>query len=369
MAHDHYRILGYAEHNTASFNVCFTDVSSCVALGQIVEGPIVGFETIEAAETALNALLFHLNVEVFIPTLKVEVNGMRTYARPDTGTRSQLVFDLFNIARTRDWLCAYDYALVTHGKISRTEKRDTRLRHVEYGDFRKFQTISAPRAADVIAGLALDFKMPGYFSDRHLIERYKSPQTFTHELYDRMEVPWKACVASVPGAQFNIEVPPLLSVVLDRAASRTEIPDVIRALHDELGPVRYELFEFNQLIHSKCSQAELERKAARIKEAFIAIVPEAKADVGQRALAKCWELAKVLAKGYATAIHPVAIDGAKVVALLDEASQVVMNNTGRLVDRTMSSRKFARLLRTKSVHSIIRKHFTEAEIRTLEKTI
>lgn len=208
MAHDHYRILGYAEHNTASFNVCFTDVSSCVALGQIVEGPIVGFETIEAAETALNALLFHLNVEVFIPTLKVEVNGMRTYARPDTGTRSQLVFDLFNIARTRDWLCAYDYALVTHGKISRTEKRDTRLRHVEYGDFRKFQTISAPRAADVIAGLALDFKMPGYFSDRHLIERYKSPQTFTHELYDRMEVPWKACVASVPGAQFNIEVPP-----------------------------------------------------------------------------------------------------------------------------------------------------------------
>lgn len=157
--------------------------------------------------------------------------------------------------------------------------------------------------------------------------------------------------------------------MLDRAASRTEIPDVIRALHDELGPVRYELFEFNQLIHSKCSQAELERKAARIKEAFIAIVPEAKADVGQRALAKCWELAKVLAKGYATAIHPVAIDGAKVVALLDEASQVVMNNTGRLVDRTMSSRKFARLLRTKSVHSIIRKHFTEAEIRTLEKTI
>ena len=368
-AHDHYRILGYADHDLGQFNACFTDVTTCAALGRLIEGPLDSYGTLEAAETALNALLFHQNIEVFIPTLKVEVNGIRTYARPDDGKRSKLAFDLFNIANTRDWLCAYDYALVTHGKISRTERGEARLRHVKYGDFRKFDTIAAPHAADVIAGLALDFRLPGYFSDRHLIERYRSPQTFTHELYERMKVPWHKCVKSVIGAEFNIELPPLLAIVLDRSKARDDIPISILELHDELGPVRYELFEFNKLMQGDFSQAELERKVARINEAFIAIVPKAKVDAGRRAFAQCWETSKIIAKGFATAIQPVAVDGEKVLTLLEEASEVVMNNTGHLVDRTVSSRKFSQLLRTKSIHGLIRRHFTDAEIRMLEKTM
>lgn len=368
MAHDQYRILAYAGHDLGQFNICFTDVATCAALGRLIEGPIAEFADLEAAETALTALLFHQNVEVFIPTIKVELNAFRTYARPDDGRRSQLVFDLFNIASTRDWLCAYDYVHVTHGKISRTERKDARLRFIEYGDFRKLNAIIEPLAGDVLASLALDFKVPGYFSDRRLLARYKSPQTFTDELYDRIKIPWRECVASIPGVEYAIELPPLLAIVLDRAKTRESIPDVLRELHGELGPVRHELYEFDRLVHAELDQAALERKVVRIKEAFIAIVPETRADEVLRTLARCWSLGQTIAKAYPRAIASAAIDSGQIAQLLSEASEVVYNHSGNLVDRTLSSRKFAGLLRTNSIHKLVRRHFSEAEISALERS-
>ena len=112
----------------------------------------------------------------------------------------------------------------------------------------------------------------------------------------------------------------------------------------------------------------LEHKVARIKEAFIAIVPEARADVVRRTLARSWQLGKTVAKGFATAISPAAIDGARITQLLAEASEVVYNNSGTLVDRTVSSRKFSSLLRTNSIHVLLARHLTKAEISALERS-
>ncbi len=276
MAQDYYRTLYCADSDMHQFNICFTDVATCAGIAKVVEGPIEDFAEIEAAETALNAILFHQNVEIFIPTVKVEVNNIRTYARPDQGKRSDVAFELFNIPTARDWLCAYDYALVENGFIERTQCNDERFKGVKYGDYGQIGRIMDGISADLFPALARDFKVPGYFSDPMLVQSYRAPRNFTHELYDRVKIPWRESVSAVPGVEYSFHLPPLLAIVLGRAKSRQDVPSVVRELHDQLGPVRHELYEFDQMVRSETDQVQLERKTIAIQESFAAIVPDSR---------------------------------------------------------------------------------------------
>jgi hypothetical protein len=62
-AQDLYRIAALHDTDVSAFNICFTDVPTCAALGRVIEGPIQDFADIEAAETALRP-------SCFIQTLK-----------------------------------------------------------------------------------------------------------------------------------------------------------------------------------------------------------------------------------------------------------------------------------------------------------
>lgn len=367
MAQDYYRIMFCADTDMSQFNVCFTDVATCVGLARVIEGPIESYADIEAAEIALNAILFHQNVEVFIPTVKVEINNIRTYARPDKGQRSDIAFEMFNIPTTRDWLCAYDYVLVEDGRISRTEREDANLIGITYGDHRSIGNVLGGVAADVFPAFARDFKVPGYFSDPLLIQSYKATKNFTHELYDRISIPWRECVSSVPGVDLSVRLPPLLAIVLTRAQSRQDIPSIVRELHDQLGSIRSELYEFDQMVRTETDQVRLEKKTTKIQESFAAIVPESRENIGMRTLARIWSLSKPLTLAYAIAIEPTLLNPESLRDLIASAYEAVVENSS-IVDRTMSGRAFSELLRTDSVVKLLKKHFDDSELNALEKT-
>ncbi len=228
--------------------------------------------------------------------------------RPDKDVRSRVAFDLFNVASTRDWLCAFDYALSEGHQITRGLASGSTFRGAKYPDLKAGEMPLQQLLSDVAPALARDFKVPGYFSNQEIRNNYRSPRSFTHELYDRISVPWQQCVSNVPGVEYSIDLPPLLAIVLSRAASRERIPEVIKELHDELGPVRYELHEFDNLVRTETSQVALESKTARIQEAFMAIVPASRHQYARRTLARVWKLTRPLAKAYGLAINPTSLE-------------------------------------------------------------
>ena len=224
-----------------------------------------------------------------------------------------------------------------------------------------------PVAADVFPSLARDFKVPGYFSDPRLINTYKATKNFTHELYDRVSVPWRECVSAVPGVELSVRLPPLLAIVLTRAQSRQDIPEVVRELHDQLGPIRNELYVFDQMVRTEPDQVKLERKTTYIQESFTAIVPDSRENTARRTLVRIWSLLKPVTKAYGIAINPTLLNPEELRSFIASAHEAVVENTS-IVDRTMSGRAFSDLLRTDSLVQLLKRHFDQSELNALEKT-
>ena len=181
------------------------------------------------------------------------------------------------------------------------------------------------------------------------------------------EFPWRECVSAVPGVELSVRLPPLLAIVLSRARSRQEIPTAVRELHDQLGPIRYELYEFDQMVRTEPDQVKLENKARYIQESFATIVPDSRENLGQRNLVRIWHLLKSIQKAYGIAINPTLLNAEELRSLMASASAAVVEDRS-IVDRTMSARVFSDLLRTDSVVQLLKRHFSELELKALEKT-
>ena len=107
---DQYRMVGIQESNLDQLSVALTDIDSVAALAKIAEGAISNYQELEAAETALQALLLHDSVHVITAAPKIQYeNGLISYLRQDDGKRSQLGFDLFSLANSRDWIIAPEF--------------------------------------------------------------------------------------------------------------------------------------------------------------------------------------------------------------------------------------------------------------------
>ena len=46
LAHDHYRIMSCVDSDMSLFNVCFTDVATCMGLAKVIEGPVESYADI-----------------------------------------------------------------------------------------------------------------------------------------------------------------------------------------------------------------------------------------------------------------------------------------------------------------------------------
>jgi hypothetical protein len=69
---------------------------------------------------------------------------------------------------------------------------------------------------------------------------------------------------------------------MDRMSNRSVVPEVVSELRDELREVRRELREFNEIVTSSTSSAEIEARTKQISESFAAIVPESRMSRAQR---------------------------------------------------------------------------------------
>lgn len=345
-----------------------TDVATAEGFSRFVYGPITGFKDVDAAELALQAILLHEEVYVVVPCLKIayQERGRLSsaasimYMRRDEGLREQGCFDLFNLANTHDLLCATDYVtsndgVVIHQQSSNSEFLGIRATDLSFSDlFQKVQNYGP--------ALALDLKISGYFVDSL---NKKTKDGYVNRFYGSVKAAWAKQLSGVPSFDLQIPMPPLVTIVLDRAGNRQGIPAAIRELRDQLMDVRGELCEFDHLTRNARRQVDAENLAKKILESFAAIVPESRLDRGFQPLARIWKLASPIRTAYSIVTNPTELDPAKLDRALKDIQEAVLAD-GSLVDRTHTAATFADLLRTDNVYQLLIRHFSPAELKLLE---
>src|SRR3954453_5188237 len=79
---DQYRRIGINSTNLPELGAAFTDITAVAAISRLAEGGISSYADLEAAETALQALLLHDIVHIIVHAPKVDYgNGLITYRR------------------------------------------------------------------------------------------------------------------------------------------------------------------------------------------------------------------------------------------------------------------------------------------------
>jgi hypothetical protein len=368
-AWDNYRSVAVESDDPRLVNTCITDIHTLEGFCRVYFGQVRDYQDIEAAELALQAFLFHEDIQIIVPTAKVEVapasNGQIpffSYLRPDKGVRPQACFDLFQQANSCDWLCAVDYLYskenVIYGQLDRSQALvGQRLEQA-------LTKIPNPTQTQLIGrSVAIDLKVPGYFFGTDSL----TTDNFVTRLYERVAISLEHNTKAVPTLGLNIHVPPLLAIVLHRASNRNDLPAATVELRSELDRVRAELCEFDHMVRTEESQQHLEKKCREIEEAFAAIVADSRLDRGARTLGKIWSLNRPVRSAYNIATNPTALSPEALSKLMSEIQSAVTQNLS-LVDRTITSAMFSRLLRTDNNRKLLAKHFTDSEIKSLDRS-
>lgn len=244
---DQYRVVGVASTNLPDLGAAFTDVNAVVAVSKIAEGGISSVVELEAAETALQALLLHEIVHVLLPCPKGELaNGMVTYFRRDGKLRTQFGFDLFSIARSRDWLVVPEFLRVEDGAITASTRPNSSLIGQNLDQIRNETEYWSEDVAEAINVAVESHGIPGYFTDPRLM-RTGPGEGFAKNFYHRLRISWDKAVGDIPPIVCTFLLPPLLAIVLDRLTNRSDLHQVIKELRNELTHVRNELRELNSL--------------------------------------------------------------------------------------------------------------------------
>ena len=367
---DQYRTVAVASTNLPALGGAVTDVCAVAAIARVAEGGITDVAQLEAAETALQALLLHDIVHVLVPSPKLDMdNGLVSYIRQDVNSRTQFGFDLFSLAKSRDWLVAPEFLWVSDGVVVRSTLTKSPLVGKQVDQIRagKYSHDDVNEAINVTVE---SHGVPAYFTNLALI-RSRRGDGFPRRFYHRIRQSWDNAVGDIPPIVCTFSLPPLLALILDRLNNRSDLQNVITDLRAELAPVREELIEFNNIVTQSTSSAEIEARVRRITESFDAIVPESRlsgAQRWQRRILSIQGLVRPLIKfamGFATKGGATLEDGLKVAG---GARDLLIENKA-LIDRTITAKTFVNLLNTESLQSLVRHHFSEAEISSIEKSI
>ena len=349
-ASDMYRILGYAETGHEGWNSCFTDVNTCNSLAKIIEGEITTWHDVRAAETALQMLMWHDRVDILIPGFKHTTNGIKSYVRCDE-SRSQLSFDLFKSIQPYDQIYAIESVVSESGIITTSNYSDSNIIGKSIEDIQNNYLSETKLQASALSSIALDFGVPAYFTNPILESNFDKSGYF-FKLYKTLNTEWTENDFIPPSIEFDIHLPPLLSIVLTRASSRDSIPEAIESLREELNPIRIELLDFNNMITGSYNQVELENKCKIITQSFEAIFSASRYQ-GSTVIYPLLKLYKTMKKP------------------LDELMKkfnpnFVPEDPRTVANRTLTGKMLSNLLITDSMHSLVSHYFTKAEIRNLE---
>jgi hypothetical protein len=132
-ASDLFYVRGIHKTGHEGWNSCYTDTSTCVGLARLVEGGISSIEDLEAAENALQVLMWHDRVDVMIPAFKFRGDGLASYARCEE-PRSDLAFSLFLPCQPYDVIFAVEEVEVQGSQITASNLGGSPIVGLSFGD-------------------------------------------------------------------------------------------------------------------------------------------------------------------------------------------------------------------------------------------
>lgn len=351
-ASDMFRIVGYTKTGHEGWNSCFTDVETMQSLARIVEGEVTSWQQIQAAETALQVLFWHERADIMVPGFKATFNGHSFYVRCNE-PRSDLAYELFKPCVPYDMIFAVEEALIDDKTIVRSSFMESSLINKTIDEVKEKYLDTTPIQGKVISTIPMDFRVPAYFSSPHF-QKYFDKRGHFGQLYNIMDKQWSESVSTVPDLDININLPPLLAIVLTRSKNRSDIPKTIMELREELNKVRNEMAGLSEIIRTEMSQAKIEQQCKEVKASFEAIVPASRHNEPKVFLP--------LLRLYKAFKSPVDT----LIQLLNP--KYVPENPKIIANRTVTGKMFSELLVTESMYSMLHKMFTHAEISNLERT-
>lgn len=371
---DQYRTVGILDTNIGSLSVALTDISSVAAIAKIAEGGIVSYREIEAAEVALQALLLHDYVHVVTHAPKVEFeNGLITYARLDSGMRTDFGFDLFQLANSRDWIIAPEYIHEQDGRIIDSSLCNSPLLGKtldEIHDQDHRINYWSDEIADAINATIQEHRVSLYLSDNGLTKARRG-DGFSKHFYHRMRISWNKAVGDMPPIVCTFTLPPFLAIVLDRLNNRADLKSVVKDLREETEGARAELFQLNDLVTSSQSQSEIENQIRHLEQSFDAIVAESRLSGAQRVrrnISVVHRLARPIVKFLAAFATNAGVPYDDIVQYAGKIEELVLESRA-VVDRTVTAKTFSNLIQTEAIQSLVQHHFTPAEIAAIEQSL
>lgn len=347
-----YRVAAIETTGHEGWNSCFTDFTVPAALARLVEGPVVSMSDLIAAETALQALMWHERIDILVPAFRLDQAGFVGYVR-EADPRSELAFRLFEPAAPYDQLFVAERILASEGRAeaSNIEGSTTVGRLIE--DARSDYLAHAPFEAAVLSSVPASMGVPAYFA-HPLLRPYTGKRAFFGEFYTAVAKQWDDGMRVVPDLVEVIPVPPLTAIVMDRAPSRDALPAAIHELRAELSNVRLELQGFGDMVRGAYNQAEVERRCQDIRRSFEASFRASRYPTPSflLPLLKLYKCVKSPLDALIKALNP----------LYEPEDPRV------LADRTVTSRTFQKLLRVDAMHSLLGTMLTATEIRRLEQS-
>ena len=369
---DVYRAVAVAEVRNHPESWCFTDTESAAALGRIVDGPIQSRADITKAETALRAVLLHEIVDIAIPCVKARhSNGVAAYARFDTAIRGQAAFEAMNAAPCCDHLLAVELIGVQSGEITESTNPHSTLVGRPFDDHsRNYRDLFAT-SAKVANAFPMQLGAASHFSAEDFVAATRSSTAgFINDLYQRIERPWMTIAQSEPSLFIDVKLPPLIAIVLTRAARRADIPQVLRDLREELASARADLNRLNRMLDSSITQADLNAQVRRINESFDAIVPEALLTDSERRwrrITSVYQFLRPLRQLYSVAVDPLSADAEKIIELYNNSRDAVLRNQ-KIVSRSVTAATFAELLKVEAARGLVTSHFSPKEVALFSET-
>lgn len=371
---DQYAVVSVQHTDLPTIGATFTDVAAMVALSKVAEGGLGRVEELEAAETALQAILLHEQAHVILAAPKV-INtdaNFGFYSRPDEAARTEYCFKLQGVSGGRDWMIAPELLTVHRGKVSTSSKGNSPLIGRALGglDIAAYWEEHLP---DAINAAIRAHKVAGYLADPRM-QSTRHDRGFAKALYKRIRVPWNKVIGDVPPVEIMFDVPPLLAVALDRLGDRdrSHLIDVIAELRAELVDARQHLRDLDQLATSSQKQAELEGQIKRVSQSFDAIIPESRltgVERRQRLVARVYRPARKIL-GWAAAF--VGAHGQLPLNEIEEmaktAHEVLSDET--IVERNVTAKTFAGMFSVLGpLQDVVRDRLSNEEIFNIEGSI
>lgn len=349
-ASDMYRVVGYSKTGHENWNSCYTDVNTCISLAKLIEGEVSSWADIRAAETALQLFMWHDRVDVLVPGFKQTSNNFMSYVRCDE-ERSQLSFDLFQPLQPFDQIYAIENVSCENNVIISSNYENSSIIGKDLQDAKQNYLNKTPLQSTVLSSIALDFGVPAYFTNP-LLESNFDKAGYFHNLYKTLNSDWINNEFIPPTIESNIQLPPLMSIILTEATSRETIPDAMLSLRDKLQDIRKEILTFNQMITGSYNQIELEAECKRISESFNSIFAASRYD-GSKVIFPLLKLYKFFKSPFNE-------------LLKTYNPNYTPTDPRVLANRTLTGKMFSELLITDSMHSLVSHFFTQAEVRSLE---